>query len=160
MPLNNSTCHVCLHNLTLRRLKTHVTDVQANLRAEWQSSPVVQLDEHLFPSEGNKLVRELDWFLLNELGKATVIPSYSVSNRTWKKASFINPVEVDWMRFEVHDTVDMNYLIEALEVLEDMRGLWANDMDTCMTPVMLLFGKFIGGLKRLLMFATNVSISA
>jgi hypothetical protein len=70
----------------------------------------------------------------------------------WGKAFFLNPLEVDWMRFEVHDTQDMDYLISAIEVLQDMQDLWINDTDTRDQSITRLFILFTRALKRLLMY--------
>jgi hypothetical protein len=156
MPRKVSMCHVCLYSTTLAKLKTSVTEAQAQLRVGWMSSSIIQLDEHLLPHEPTGLKDgELDWFLLNEHDKPTVIPSYAISNRAWERAFFINPLEVDWMRFEVHDMMDLDYLVSAVEVLQDMQDLWQNDDDTRGQAIMRLFIFFTRTLKRLLMYTSS-----
>lgn len=156
------TCHVCKHNSTLRALKTTLVEIQAELRAEWRSSRVIQLDEHILPKEvgiANIHPSCDDWFLLNTVGKPTVIPSYYIYDKTWKKAFSINPLEMDWLLFDTHDSWDMDYLVQTIEVLHDQKDLWINDLDTTDTSIMVLFNRFISALKRLLLFASNLSIS-
>jgi hypothetical protein len=154
----HSTCHVCNYSLTLRRLKTVLMDLQNELRVEWKLTPIVQLDEHIFPYEGGRH-RGVDWFLLNDEGKPTVIPSYSVADRNWKKAFFLNPLDVDWMEFEIHSSIDFDYLVSVVEILHDMLDLWVNDEDTREQTITRSFQRFSSALKRLLMYAANNSFS-
>jgi hypothetical protein len=148
-----SICHLCLYSTTLSKIKTGVTETQAELRFDWRGSPIIQLDEHLLPHETSYRTKEVDWFVLNDQGKPTVIPSYSIVDRSWERAYFINPLEMDWMRFEVHDEADMQYLIATIEILQDMQDLWLNDDDTRGQTIMNLFISFTRALKRLLMYA-------
>jgi hypothetical protein len=149
---------VCLYSTTLRNLKTSVTELQADLRFDWRAYPIIQLDDHLLPQEPGYKSKELDWFVLNDQGKATVIPSYASSNRAWGKALFLDPLEVDWMRFEVDNVADMDYLVSAVEILQDMQDLWINDTDTRGQSIMRLFTFFTRALKRLLMYAGAYSV--
>jgi hypothetical protein len=154
MPKKNNVCHVCLHITTLKNLKTAATELQAELRYDWGVTPIVQLDDHLIPCDA------LRWFLVSDDGKPTIIPSYSISNRMFERAFIVNPFEVDWMRFEVHDTLDMDYLFSVVEILQDMQDLWINDIDTRDHSIMKSFTRFTGSIKRLLMYAVNSSILA
>jgi hypothetical protein len=144
-------CHVCLYDKTLRNLKTSVTEFQAELRFDWRACPIIQLDEHVLSQEPRS--KNLEWFVLNDKGIATVIPSYANSNRAWEKALFINPLDVDWMRFEVHDTADADYLVSVVEILQDMQDLWIYDNDTRGHAILRVFSFFMRALKRLLMYA-------
>lgn len=158
LPRKNPMCHVCMHSMTLKRLKTIVMDTQTELRFDWRMSPLIHLDDHVTPRDSNG---NTDcWFVLGEGGKATVIPSYVASDKTWERAFFVNPLEVDWMQFDLHDPTDMDYLISSVEILNDMKDLWINDTDTRNHHVMVGFTRFTGALKRLLIFASNSSISA
>jgi hypothetical protein len=152
------SCHVCLHSQALRKLKDAICEIQGELRLEWKASPVIQLDQ-IFPCAGENVskTRVLDWFVLNDNRKPTPIPSYTISDRTWERAFFINPLEVDWLRFEVHDTTDMDFLISAVDILQDMQDLWIHNADTCDQFIMRLFIRFTRALKRLFIFAIHSS---
>ena len=154
-----SICHVCTHDKLLRSLKAEVVENQIAVRNEWRGCPVGQVSDHLMPNTLSD--RGNDWFLLNESEKPTVIPSYSYYSLTWEKAMFLNPFEVDWFRFELHGTTDLEYALSLLQILEDQRGLWCGDEDTKDFPFLRLFSIFVKSVRRLVMYclgaeATNL----
>lgn len=158
MDSKSKVCHVCRGSCHLKKIRFNIAELQGTLRLAWRNAAIIQMDECLFPSEA--VNGRMNWYVLNELGKTTVIPAYSISKRTWEKAYFVSPLDVDWMKFEIHDVVDMDYLISAVEILQDMRDLWINDTDTTNCEVMRLFTKFVAAMKRMLIYACNVSITA
>jgi len=153
--MNGTSCHTCKTSLTLQRILATLVDYQAALCLDWKLSPVIHLDNHIFPNEGGL---HYDWFVLNADGKPTVIPSFQVSSRTWERACFLSPLEVSWDKFDIHDPRDMMYLFTAIEILHDMQDLWVNDSDTAGHSTMIMFERFIGALQRLCVFASNSSI--
>lgn len=158
MDNKSKVCHVCRASCHLKKIRFNVAELQGTLKLAWRSASIIQLNECFFPCETSS--RKMDWYVINELGKTTVIPAYSVSKRTWERAYFISPLDVDWMKFEIHDVADMDYLISAVEILQDMRDLWINDIDTTTCEVMGLFTRFVSALKRMLVYACSVSITA
>jgi hypothetical protein len=168
-----STCYVCKYNLTLGTIKNIITDVQTELRLQWKSSRVSWAEENIFPKEENegssllagiftgasKIPKDDSlWFLVGDRDRITVIPSYALFRKTWKKAFVKDPLEVDWSEFDIHSSTDMEYLISTVEMLEDQQNLWINDEYTRDHSVMRLFSRFICLIKRLLVFASNNSM--
>lgn len=144
-------CQVCRFNRTLKVLKEAIAELQSELRVEWKGARIVQLDEHII-EEGN-----FDWFILNRRGTPTVIPSYNGYSSLWEKAIIVNPLEVDWILFDVHDQWDIEYLHSIVPILNDQRDLWENDSDTTEASIMKMFAKFIRSLTRLMVFSNNIT---
>jgi hypothetical protein len=118
---------------------------------DWRASTVIQVEDHLF--HGEEKDKQANWYRGNEKGLPMVIPSYHhVYNQQWEKAFFKNPLEVDWSLFNMHSSIDVDYLTSLIEVLQDQRDLWINDCDTNGQPIVVMFDRFIKALKRLLMY--------
>lgn len=152
----NPSCYLCRHDRVLRSLKTKVTEIQVELKVDWRSTPVIQIENHLL-SDNDVRVNRNNWFLMNTRERPMVIPSYGLYDETWKKAMFLNPLEVDWSLFEIHGSNDVDYVTSLIEVLEDQRDLWNNDEDTNDQPIMVMFIRFIGAIKRLLLYSLSVA---
>ena len=144
------TCFICKHNRSLKIIKTALTEIQAEITERWKGSTIIQLDGHL-NCEDN------DWYVLNRKSEATIIPSYRGYDNLWTKAYIINPLEVDWQLFDIHDLLDVDYLLAVVEILEDQKDLWINDESTKGTTLMDLFLRFTRAAKRLLMFTMNLN---
>jgi hypothetical protein len=123
------------------------------MRVEWKSSPVIQVTDHL---ERDDMTKD-NWFLINAKEQPSVIPSYGSYDKIWKRALFLNPLEVDWLLFEIHGSDDVDYVSSLVEVLVDQRELWSGDEDTLVLPIMVLFSRFISAIKRLLLYSLNSS---
>lgn len=150
-----ATCHVCRHDKTLRELKAKVVEVQVETRVEWRASPIAQIHDHLMPDSLDETGSN-NWFLLNDKERPTVIPSYSLYDKTWKKAMFLNPFEVDWNLFEIHGSQDMEYVLSLMEILEDQKDLWCSDENTEGQAIMVLFTRFIKVVRRLVMYCMGI----
>jgi hypothetical protein len=152
------SCHVCRHDRELKRHKAEVAAIQAEARIEWRSTSVIQVrDNGIEGIFGDQDGVDCDWYLLNEKGIPTVIPSYGVYDLTWKKAMFLNPFEVDWMLFELHGGDDVDYIISLIEILQDQRDLWVNDEETREHPILVMFTRFLKSVRRLLMYSLNTT---
>ena len=148
-----STCYLCRHDRVLKLLKDKVSEIQIEMRVEWKSSPVIQVTDHL---ERDDMTKD-NWFLINAKEQPSVIPSYGSYDKIWKRALFLNPLEVDWLLFEIHGSDDVDYVSSLVEVLVDQRELWSGDEDTLVLPIMVLFSRFISAIKRLLLYSLNSS---
>jgi hypothetical protein len=138
----------------MRNLKKKVTEIQVELKVDWRSTPVIQVQDHVILDDGGETDNN-NWFLMSDSERPMVIPSYALYCETWKKAMFLNPFEVDWSLFEIHGSDDVDYVISLIEVLDDQRDLWCNDENTSNQPIMVLFIRFIGAIKRLLLYSLN-----
>jgi hypothetical protein len=153
-PIQN--CQLCKHDRILRDLKTRVAEIQVEMRVEWKSLPVIQIQDPLLLDKDKDKDKD-NWFLMNLKERAMVIPSYPSYDKTWKKAMFLNPFEVDWMLFEIHGSTDVEYVISLIEILEDQKSLWKNDEETCDEPIFILFVRFISAVKRLLLYCLSAT---
>lgn len=145
------TCLICKHNRTLQVLKEEITKIQQEIVSDWKASTIIQLDNHLFEDDG------LEWYVLNKQGEATVIPSFSGFSKLMNKAFIVNPYEVDWELFDIHDEMDMDYILGIVGILQDQKDLWVNDETTRNTSLMISLRRFVRAITRLLVFTNALS---
>ena len=143
----STVCHACLTDGYLGRLKEEMHLLQQKLRLVWVSSKDVVVSSHLVTDD------VATRYLTDGRGYVTLLPTYRLYGDLWKGAMYQNPMEVNWLSFEVHDSWDRKYVEDVLETMEEQIGLWRAENVTFLHPMFQSFLSFVDCVRRFYEYA-------
>lgn len=145
--VNISRCDVCDADPVLKALILYIERVREKLKGLWLSSVDAVMQGHVLPDES------FDLYLVNELGGATIIPTYFSYHDAWLSIMLVDPFEFNWSKLDIHDAWDCHYLRLVSDVLDEQMILWGGDYPSSIHGVFGGFCEFRDLVKSLCVYA-------
>jgi hypothetical protein len=149
---NMNPCYICQNDSELNYLLNAITDQQIKLRIKWALAAAVYNDDETHVADKNSLSR---WEVLGDDGSRTIIPSYRSYEDLWNRTFFVNPLTYDWKHFDIHSIDHNEYLLKAIEIIQQMTETWDFHETTKITTLAVQFDLFLILLSRLFSHSTR-----
>ena len=147
------TCKTCREDKEFQTLKKAINLVQGQLRMLWayaRSSHTVS-DKEIHVNENYHEARAKDVF-----GNVTLIPSYKFYVQTWSRCMLQNPLQYDWLKFDMHCAWDKKYLLVLSDTIDEQMAIWLEDTDTRECHVFKSFTTWANLIRELLYYVATV----